>query len=362
MKSKEIIIFFPSIESGGADKNLFLISNFLSKNYNVTIVTSSIKFKYKFKQINYVSPNSNFFEKFGRDTKTFISLIYLIKTIFAKKKALIFSLQSNLIAILIAKLFFLKIITRSNSFPNNWTNNPIKKFIFKKIYKLSNQIIVNSLQTKNDFKKFYNLNSTCIYNPLNISDIKILAQKKIPKIYSKNKLRIINVGRLSIEKDHIIFLKALKLIKNKINFEAIILGKGNLKSKIIDYIKHNDLKKFVKLINYKKNPYPYINQSNFLILTSIHEGLPNVLLEAQLLKKFIISSNCLSGPKEILLNGKGGALFKIKDYKQLAKLIIFYAKNPKICKSKINYSYKFIKRFDLNHNLNLYSNIIKKFF
>ena len=57
------------------------------------------------------------------------------------------------------------------------------------------------------------------------------------------------------------------------------------------------------------------------MLTSLYEGLPNVLLEAQVLKKFIISSNCPTGPREILLNGKAGSLFKVGDYKKLSDLI-----------------------------------------
>ena len=68
------------------------------------------------------------------------------------------------------------------------------------------------------------------------------------------------------------------------------------------------------------------------ILTSTFEGLPNVLLETLVLKKFIISSKCQTGPSEILLNGNGGLLFKVKNHKQLAKKIIFYTKNKNKCK------------------------------
>ena len=54
-------------------------------------------------------------------------------------------------------------------------------------------------------------------------------------------------------------------------------------------------------------------------MSSKYEGLPNVLLEALTLKKFVISTNCPTGPKEILLNENGGLLFKIGDHKQLTK-------------------------------------------
>ena len=360
MSLSKIVIFFPSIESGGADKNLFLISNFLSKHKDVSVVTSSIKYKNKFKNIKFISPNSNFFENFGRGIKTIISIIYLIKTILFKKKILIFSFQSNLSSILVCKILCKKIITRSNSFPSNWTKKKFKKIIFKKIYQLSDHCIVNSLETKKKFFKYYKIKSTCIYNPLNSNDIKVLSKKKVPNIFSKNLLKIINVGRLSEEKDHFTFIKALALIKDKIKFEAIIMGKGILKSKIKSYINNYGLKNRVKLIGNRKNPYPYIKQSNFVILTSKHEGLPNILLEAIILKKFVLSSDCDSGPREILSDGYGGSLFKVGNFKELSNQIQFYYKNPNICKKKIASALYSMSRFDFNINLNLYLKIINK--
>ena len=68
------------------------------------------------------------------------------------------------------------------------------------------------------------------------------------------------------------------------------------------------------------------------VLSSIYEGLPNVLLEAAVFKKLIISTNCPTGPKEILDKGKGGVLFKSGDYQDLSKKINF--KDGKINKTK----------------------------
>ena len=105
------------------------------------------------------------------------------------------------------------------------------------------------------------------------------------------------------------------MIKNEIDFEAVIMGQGVLKNKIINFIRENKLKKHVKLISYKSNPYPYIKQSDFVILTSLHEGLPNILLESIILKKFIISSDCVSGPKEIYQMAKVEHCLKLKIFK-----------------------------------------------
>ena len=86
---------------------------------------------------------------------------------------------------------------------------------------------------------------------------------------------------------------------------------------------------YVKLIGYKNNPFKYINSSDLFILSSKYEGLPNVLIESMFLKKSVISSDCPTGPKEILNNGKYGSLFKVGDYKTLSRLIVNFKKNKK---------------------------------
>ena len=169
----------------------------------MSVLTSSNKYKSRFKKVKYIGPNSDIFENLGRGLKTIIATYYLIKFIFTQKKFLVISFQSNIFAILICKLFSIKIITRSNSFPNDWTNNFIKKLIFKIIYKLADKTIVNSKSIKSKFVKFYGINPVHIYNPIDKLKIISLSKNKIKKIYkSKNSLKLIMVGRLSKEKDH----------------------------------------------------------------------------------------------------------------------------------------------------------------
>ena len=79
---------------------------------------------------------------------------------------------------------------------------------------------------KKELKKEFNVNSICIYNPLNKKEI-IKKSKNKSKIFKTNNLKILNIGRLLI-KDHLT-LKTLSLLKNKIKFEAVIIGKGVLK-------------------------------------------------------------------------------------------------------------------------------------
>ena len=97
-----------------------------------------------------------------------------------------------------------------------------------------------------------------------------------------------------------------------------------------------------------------MKKSDLFILSSKYEGSPNVLLEAITLKKFIISSDCPTGPSEILDDGKGGILFEVSNYKMLADKIIFYKKNKKLLNKKKTYAYKMLKRFNYKDRLEDY--------
>ena len=119
--------------------------------------------------------------------------------------------------------------------------------------------------------------------------IKLSKKNSVKVSRKKSLLKLIMVARLSKEKDHITFLKSLKLIKNVVNFQAAILGSGMLYNEIKNLISNFRLEEQIRIINYKKNPYPLIKNSDILVLSSLHEGLPNVLIEAALLKTFIIS-------------------------------------------------------------------------
>ena len=154
-------------------------------------------------------------------------------------------------------------------------------------------------------------------------------------------------------------MRSLNNLKNDIEFEACIIGKGKLKKKLQGYINFNNLQKYVRIIDYVDNPYPFIKQTNLFVLSSKFEGLPNVLLESLVLKKFIISSDCRTGPKEILLNGKGGFLFDVGDHKMLEKKIKYFFFNKKRCHMIMMNSYNSLNRFDYSKNLKMYLEVLK---
>lgn len=356
MINKNIIIFNPSIEDGGVEKNLFIIANYLSKKLkNISLITSDYKKGEFSKKIKIITHKIKLKKNAGRKIKYLLCLILLIKEIILhKRKCIIISFQANIYAIIICHILNIKIISRSNSSPSGWSKNPIKKIIFKYFLKKADLIIVNSKDFKKEIDFKFNVKSKLIYNPFDFNLIKKKSNEKLKlSFFSKNTLNIINIGRLTEQKDQTTLIKAINIANRKINIRALIIGKGILMKKLKNLISKYNLQESVKLIGYKKNPYKYIKKAEIFILTSTFEGHPNVLIEAQYLKKFIISSNCPTGPREILNNGKFGKLFNVKKYNELAKLIIDYRKDINNIK-KINLGYKNLKKYNLEKNCNAY--------
>ena len=362
---KNLLIFIPHIGGGGVEKNFFIITNFLAKKLDkVTVITINKEFKKKLSnKINIISPKSNRWKNSSIYVKYVVSLLILIKTLLSNKNYLVLSFQANWYAIIICKIIGLKIISRSNTAPEGWSNNFFKKFLYKIIINLSDEVIVNSLEFKKSLKIFFNVDSKCIYNPLNKSKILRLSKaKKNLEFFSGNKhLKLINIGRFTDQKNQLLILKSIKYLKQTIPIKFLIAGRGVNHSLLKNYIIKNRLSKFVKLMNFIDNPYPLIKSADVFILSSNYEGLPNVLLEAQCLKKMIISTKCPTGPSEILLNGKAGIFFKMNDYKDLSKKIYYVFKNRNKLKKKISIGFKNLDRFDEIKNLNSYYKIVKKY-
>ena len=336
MDEKKLLIFMPSVEDGGVEKNFYLVSNYLgTKLKNVSVITANRSIKNNLnRKIKLIGPKSTIWNTNSRYPKYLICLIYLFSFLLCNRNTLILSFQANAYASLLAKIFCTKIITRSNSSSEGWSKGSIKKFLYKIFLKLPNQIIVNSYQFKKELHTKFGIKALVIYNPLNKNEVIKKSKERVSLKFFKGKFtKIITIGRLVDQKDHITMLKAINLIKDD-NIKLLIIGEGQNRSLLIKYINENKLSSKVKILPFKKNPYKYLILSDIFLFTSVFEGLPNVLLEAQCLKKFIISTNCPTGPKEILLNGKAGDIVAIRDYKKISERIKSYDIKKSLIKKK----------------------------
>ena len=153
---KKVLIFIPSIEVGGVEKNLFEVSNYLNKKkINLEILTCNNNMSVKFSNgIKFIGTKNTFWHNRYRTIKYVVCLLFLFFHLINKKnKPLIFSFQANIYAVFIAKILNTKIIIRSNSAPSGWSHNIIKNFIYKFLITLADDVMVNSLEFNKSFDK-----------------------------------------------------------------------------------------------------------------------------------------------------------------------------------------------------------------
>ena len=349
MKKKiKIYIFHPYSQIGGADLSLSRLINLLpSDKYEIIFLclqTAQIR-KYLKKKIKIINFKSQ------RTIYAILKIRKFLKKDYSDKytKHIFFSNQNfaNVLSFLITiKLNWIKLICIERNhidelkFKNNLSKkikNLIILFLIKNLYKYADLIIGISKKLSFDLSKYANCKVKTIYNPSYDTDIYQLAKAKIKNKLIKKNL-ILNVARFEKQKDHLTLLKAFKIIVKKVNCTLVLIGYGSEINNIKNYIKENNLSKNIILLTNIKNPYPYFKASKLFVLSSIYEGFGNVLVEAAMFNLKIISSNCNSGPKEILLGNKGGDLFEVGNYSDLSKKIL---KNLKKNNNKKN---KFMKK------------------
>ena len=361
----KISFFLPSFRTGGSEKVCIELANYLYKNfkYNIEIICVNNEGKLKNvldKNIRIINLNKNSVSE---------SMLPLIRHLRNNNAKLIISSMSHCnIILIISKLLSgsqTKIIVRECSSiytlksPFSHTiKNIILKLLIRIFYKNADYVISNSIDLAKHLKKEFNLKKVkVIYNGYDLKKIKELSLEKPFQNFFYNKKVIIAVGRLSHEKGLDILIKAFELVRKELNCKLLILGEGPQKTALLKLSKELSLEKDIHFLGYQKNPYAYIKRSDLFVLPSLIEGLPGALIQALILNKKMISTNCNFGPREILKNGKLGKLIPINDKKKLALQIINELNNPSPIRNEIDLD---LYRFNMKNIVKEYNFLFKK--
>ena len=198
------------------------------------------------------------------------------------------------------------------------------KVLIRIFYNRANRIIAVSKGIKKDLIKKFRISSEkvmVIYNPVYNSKIILQSKKKEDIIKFKQKY-IVAVGRLVKEKNYFNLIESYKKLidlDGVSNVDLVIIGEGPERQNIIRKIMELNLDNNVFLIGYRPNPFPVIKQSLVFVLSSDYEGFGLGIIEALALKKQIVSTDCPTGPREILSDGKFGILVPKNNPMELAR-------------------------------------------
>lgn len=300
-KKKNIMILIYHLRNGGAERVASNLCDELSKKYNVILVTCEEKndsdYSCGVERIVVDEMRAKYFKLF--DT---VNQIKSIKKKYHITHTISFTAQMNYLNVM-SRVRDTTIISIRNYISLAENDNTPKNIYMNKIsIKYADKITVVSKVLGNDLINNFGAKENRIYPIYNFIDKdkmnKFLKEKDNIKL-SRN--TVITVGRLNNQKGHINLIRSFKYVVDKIgDARLIILGQGPLEDKIKNEIKKLRLEKNVELLGYEKNPYLYMKNSSLFVLSSFYEGMPNVILEAMYCGLPIISTDCKSGPREII--------------------------------------------------------------
>lgn len=239
------------------------------------------------------------------------------------------------------------------------------KPIIKIIWKSSSAVVSNS-QGLNELaqKSRVDQEISVIYNGIDIEEFKSISEGSIFGISKAqpSEFKIICVSRITARKGIKYLVEAVLKLKEKYpNIRLKIIGEGDEKKNLENFILENKMEKFVKfsgLMPHDQLPKEY-KDANIFILPSLNEGMSNTILEALASGLPIIATDT-GGTKELLNNGENGFIIKMKDSNDIVEKIEKLIQNKELCQKMALESRKIAENFSWKKVADQYAEIYKK--
>jgi len=321
----------PNANGGGAERVIINIIKYLPKTkYSIFLILLSRSGKY----VDILPNNIDIIDL--SSSRARYSLIKLYRVINKIKPNIVLTTLMHVNILLLVISFFsfkrkYKIIVREANYISKQFEllGMFKKRIYTRLVKFSypraDFIIAQCNEMRFDLIDRFHLNAEkikVIYNPIDIDYIERMANINLNP-FKNGKVNVLAVGRLTYQKGFDLLIQALSIVKEVIpNVHLTILGEGEDLKMLEDLVKYYELDSRVSFKGFVSNPYVYYKNCDIYVLSSKFEGFPNTLLEALACGCKVVSTDCKSGPREILGNNEYGTLVKVNDVKSLADGIV----------------------------------------
>lgn len=332
MQSKKISFFLHVVGRGGLTRVMIKLMIELSNNgFEVDVLISP---NTRQDRIEWIPPEVNIITL---NSSRLIALPILIASYLKQEKPdILFSggpigncmiLMARTLSLTSTKIFITEHSIPSFDVPevSNQKIRSILPYLMKKLYPKADEIIAVSKTVAEDLFQYISYpiqNIQVIYNPVVSEDLIQKSQEPIYHSWFDNKEHpiITYVGRLIPSKNITLLVEALSIVNKTNPCKLLVIGEGPELNNLVSKVEGLSLKDKVDFMGHCENPYPFIRQSDLLVLTSKYEGLGNVIIEALACNTHVVATNNLGRAIEILDQGKYGIL-AANDSQSLAKAI-----------------------------------------
>jgi len=200
-----------------------------------------------------------------------------------------------------------------------------------------------------------------VFNPI-INDDLLKGKNEALKneAYVSGKPIILAVGRLIPLKDYPTLIEAFQKVRKSIDCILYILGKGPLEDSLKEKVVTLGLEKVVIFGGFDSNPFKYMKNASVFVLSSRHEGMPGVLIQAMACGVPVISTDCPTGPSELIKDGENGFLVPIGDVNQIAHRIEQLISEPNLAANLVENAHKSILKFNQKAAIESYFDFLIK--
>jgi glycosyltransferase involved in cell wall biosynthesis len=209
--------------------------------------------------------------------------------------------------------------------------------VTRRLYQRANRIIAVSEGVARDLVESLDLPEdlvTAIHNPVVDEDLYELAEEPVDHPWLEGEQPVLlSVGRLVPQKDYTVLLRAFSRIRKTRPIRLIVLGEGTERRRLERYAQRLGIRDDVDFSGFVKNPFPFMRRCTVYVLSSRFEGLPGALIQAMACGAPVISTDCPSGPSEIVDSGYNGFLVPVGDDERLAARIERLLDNPELRRS-----------------------------
>lgn len=240
--------------------------------------------------------------------------------------------QASIVAFLASRLARADVrlvIRRASHFTMEYVNSGLKhRFVMlleKAILPIVDAVVVNSSGSAEDLRR--RLGSTTveeIHNPIVWPEHAALGSVPVDEQWFDDPTLpvVLSVGRLVEAKDQAMLLRAFAQVVEARRARLVLLGEGPERTNLVEMTKRLNITRAVEFAGFRVNPFAYMSKASVCAVSSRYEGSPNVLIQAMACGTPVVSTDCPSGPREILQDGKLGALVPVGDANALAAAII----------------------------------------